>query len=390
MKIALLAFSALPRMGGAEVFSFNFIRHMINLGHEVHVYLPNNVYKEFMKLSPFDEIRVYRILYRDLFFINRLPVVLDLRLVLAQKINQYDVWQVVGVHPSAHCTRLLSRFVPVVVRAFGADVQKMTSINYGVRIDPKTERKISKTLKYMKRLVALTPSIAENYTELGVGAERIVEISNGIDLEQFSIDVDRNVLRRKLGVENDELLLLTTGRYHIKKGYEVIPEALRILLDKGIKIKWVVIGKKLQAIQHLIDKFAVKENLIIVDEISIDSLDRDTLLPCLELLKFYKSADLYVLPSLIEGMSNAMLEAFGADLPVITTDSPGCRDLIKDGHNGLLAEPDHPVSLAGKIESYVSDKDLQELLISNIISLKQQYDWKQVVLRYEELYKSLL
>lgn len=391
MKIAVLAFTALPRMGGAEIFTYNLIAQLTERGHEVHLYLPLSSYREFSKLHILKNIKVHPILFRELAFANRLPIVLNLRLLWCQIVHKYDVWQVVGAHPAAHCTRIVSRFAPVAVRAFGADIQKDESINYGFRLNGKVEDHISKTLPKMSRLVALTPSIADNFREFNIANDRIVEISNGINLARFKGDVDRKSVRNILGVADDEILILTTGRYHIKKGYEYIPEAVKRLVDKGHKVKWLIVGKQLDAINHLINKYEVDSYLMLKGEIGVEGeCEEEINVPSSGLINLYKSADLYVLPSLIEGMSNAMLEAMASGLPVITADAPGCRDLITHGFNGLLAEPKSSKSLFEQIDSYLCDEQLRSTMKKNIKNYIMNFDWKIIADKYEAMYRSLV
>lgn len=389
MKIALLAFSFLPKMGGAEIFTYNLLKYLKSKGNEVDLYLPRDVYKRFKKICC-QGVNAYPIFFKELAFVRRMPVVLNHRLLQYQRKNNYDMWQVVGVHPAAHITRKVSKDVPVVVRAFGADIQIEESINYGFRLRENLDSIIEKSLSSVAQVTALTPSLALDFKALGVPESKITLIPNGVDLKRFE-NTNVSNLRARFNINTNEKFILTTGRYHIKKGYEYIPEAIRILLDNGFQFKWVVVGKDLDKISKLVAKYDISENLILVDEIGIvEGQNYNQLeVPSDDLLSLYKSADFYVSPSLIEGMSNAMLEAMAAGLPVVTTDSPGCRDLVKNNMNGLLCEPKSGQDLASKIERLFNDESLQKLKKSTSEYIKN-HSWDIIGEKYLNLYKKLV
>jgi len=76
-----------------------------------------------------------------------------------------------------------------------------------------------------------------------------------------------------------------------------------------------------------------------------------------KLAAIYRTADVFVLPSRDEGMSNAMLEAMATGLPVICSDVPGIRDVISDGVNGLIVPPEHPPALLAALAQMIDDSE---------------------------------
>ena len=75
---------------------------------------------------------------------------------------------------------------------------------------------------------------------------------------------------------------------------------------------------------------------------------------------FLNSLDLFVLPSYREGLSRSLIEAGASGLPAVTTDVPGCRDVVEDGHNGLLVPPRDANALAEAIAYLVKDTELRQ------------------------------
>ena len=70
-------------------------------------------------------------------------------------------------------------------------------------------------------------------------------------------------------------------------------------------------------------------------------------------------ADIFCLPSYREGVPNALLEACACGLPIVTTNVPGCRDVVTDGLNGLLVPVRNAVALADALETLISNSDLR-------------------------------
>jgi glycosyltransferase involved in cell wall biosynthesis len=106
---------------------------------------------------------------------------------------------------------------------------------------------------------------------------------------------------------------------------------------------------------------------------------------------FLQCADLFVLPSATEGLSNALLEAMAAGLPVIASHVGGAPDLITHGHNGLLISPDHPANLAASIIALLNDSPQRERLGQQARQkVMHDYALPNVAQKLYDLYEQLL
>ena len=113
-------------------------------------------------------------------------------------------------------------------------------------------------------------------------------------------------------------------------------------------------------------------------------------MPGTPLVQLYKSADACAFPSLIETFAMINIEAMAADIPVISTDAPGCIETITDGVDGLIAIADDPIDLARKIEQLQSSGDLRAKLRANgRESVRNLFSWDVVGRQFEYLYFSL-
>lgn len=102
-----------------------------------------------------------------------------------------------------------------------------------------------------------------------------------------------------------------------------------------------------------------------------------------ELIGEYRKAWVYALPSSYEGFGVPAIEAMACGTAVVAVDSPGMREIIKSGHNGILCGPD---KLGDSILTVFENSKLRDGIINNGLEKAKEYDMKIIVERYEELY----
>ena len=222
-------------MGGAQIFAYNLIKSLTTLGHDVSLYLPNRAKQRYKNLNNTSSICVKSLFVRENFLANNFRIVISQRLKLAQLNNKYDLWQVIGAYPAGWVAKDLVKIVPVILRSHGDDIQKDPEIQYGIGLNPDIDKNIEMTLSKMTHLVALTKTVKSCYNEYGVLDRKITEIPNGVELSRFHQKVKKEQLRDKFGLKKTEKFILTVGRYHLKKGYEILPEVCSLLNKKNIE-----------------------------------------------------------------------------------------------------------------------------------------------------------
>jgi len=204
--------------------------------------------------------------------------------------------------------------------------------------------------------------------------------SVGIDTEEFNpkniAQVGIDSLQKELMVEN-KLVILMVARAIWHKGVKEFYEASK-LLDKHKKIQFILVGD--------------------IDEGNPSSANREFLhnsnVKWLghrdDVLELTALSDIYVLPSYREGVPRTLLEAASMAKPIVTTNTVGCREVVIDGYNGLIVPIKDSKELAKKIEVLIKHKDTRKIMGDNgrILAIKE-FDVKQVVKQYVELYKEL-
>ena len=131
--------------------------------------------------------------------------------------------------------------------------------------------------------------------------------------------------------------LLSTGRLHWKKGLEYALLAVRQLVDAGRSVVYDIIGAG-QEEERL--KFAVND-LGLAQHVRFAGRRSST-----EVRAALEQADIYLLPSLSEGISNAALEAMAMEVPLVTTTAGGLTDAVDDGIEGMIVAPRDPRAMA--------------------------------------------
>lgn len=105
-----------------------------------------------------------------------------------------------------------------------------------------------------------------------------------------------------------------------------------------------------------------------------------------EISSLYAEHEVFVLPSLMEGMPLVLLEAMASGMPVVTTESSGMTDLVEDSHDGLFVIPGDAVSLSGAIVRLCRDPELRLRLGNAAQEKMKRYTWKQAARRTEEVF----
>jgi glycosyltransferase involved in cell wall biosynthesis len=108
-----------------------------------------------------------------------------------------------------------------------------------------------------------------------------------------------------------------------------------------------------------------------------------------KLPEYYLDADLFVLPSLAEGMPNVVLEAMSSGLPIVATRVAGSEELVHEGKNGILVAPKDVDSLAQAVIRLINEPDLRERMGKRSKKLVHQYSWASVAEQYIELYQKI-
>jgi len=188
-------------------------------------------------------------------------------------------------------------------------------------------------------IVAISESIRHQLVTDGVPFSRIRLIYEGIDLEPYP-----EARTRSAGRPGRPTVLGTVAHLSPEKGQIHLVEAAALIPDVCSRMRFIIVGDG-----------ACRQQLE-------DGVQTRGLQPCFQFTGFqtetssyFQSFDIFVLPSLSEGLSSSILSAMASSLPVIATDVGGIPELVRSEVNGLLVPPADPAALARAMERLASD-----------------------------------
>lgn len=208
----------------------------------------------------------------------------------------------------------------------------------------KRRRKITQTIlaRLTNKLVVLSPTLKEYYCQLFRLPESKIEIiTNGVDLDRFRPLVNeswRKSKRAEIGLKTDDLVIGNVARLDPVKEHKSLISAIALLKDQIPTAILLIVGdgptrEHLKALTQSLGLESVVRFLGFRDDVA-------------DLLRIM---DVYVQPSLWEGVSNTILEAMATGLPVIATRVGGNPDLVIDAETGFLVPASQPAEIARRI-----------------------------------------
>lgn len=187
----------------------------------------------------------------------------------------------------------------------------------------------------------------------GVPEQKIVRVSNGVDINQFNLHsrVESGRVREELGVERGQPLLLFASMDFRRKGLGPLLQALTRCRTPDIKL--LVLGNgDVRTYGRMARQLGLDRNVIFAGRQSA-------------MARFYGAGDLFVLPTIYEPFPNVNLESMACGTPVLTSETAGGADIIRVGENGyLVAEPDAVQEMADCIDHYLALSDSARQVMS--------------------------
>ncbi|MEA1051478.1 glycosyltransferase [Lamprobacter modestohalophilus] len=222
--------------------------------------------------------------------------------------------------------------------------------------------------------------VLQELVDEGLPERKLFLLYNGIDTEAFRpCPVAREAARNALGLDPDAFVMSVVANLHPYKGHADLLRALA-LAHKQLALDWVL----LVAGRDQLGQRAVCENL--AAELGI-SAQVKFLGPRDDIAALLAASDLQVHPSHQEALPNSIIEAMAAELPVIATRVGGIPELIEDGVNGLLVEPQRPEALAAAIVQLSRAPDVRRAMGQcSGLKVREHFTLERSVERYQQLY----
>ena len=229
--------------------------------------------------------------------------------------------------------------------------------------------------------VALTSGERDDYLKLGVSKPRkLVTIHSGVNVEKFMKPIKSAAMKRSsLGVSSEDIVVGTVGWLLPIKGPGYLLNAMQPLLKKYPTVKLIYIGKG-----ELGPKLKMKaKNMGAADRVLFPGW-RDDIHAILPIF------DIFVLPSLNEGMGRVIVEAMAAGKPVVASHTGGIPDLVIEGETGFLVEPRDIIGLTQAIDQLIVNQELRQSMGERGKMRCYLFSEERMVAKIDYLYQNLL
>ncbi|MFP4979266.1 glycosyltransferase family 4 protein [Paenibacillus sp. CN-4] len=200
----------------------------------------------------------------------------------------------------------------------------------------------------------------------------------GIDTGKFkNVEIEKENVLKKLGVQNKKLLLLSVGELNANKNHEVVLKALKLLNDS--EIHYVICGEG-RLKDYLV---ALIKELGLQEQVHLLGFRKDIPDICL-------ISDIFIFPSKREGLGLAALEAMAAGLPIVTSNVHGIVDYSINGITGYSTNPKNVEGFANAIKLLATDSKLRNEMGHNNKERVEKYSLENVLNEMKTLYKDVI
>lgn len=196
----------------------------------------------------------------------------------------------------------------------------------------------------------------------------------GLDIEKYNdVNINRFLKRSDLGIPDDAIVLLSVGELNPNKNHETVIRALAKIDNPNIWYLICGVGQSGAHLENIAQKLGVEKRFKLL------GYRKDT-------PEIYKASDIFVFPSLREGLPVSLLEAMAAGMPVVCSNIRGNNDLIEDRKSGFLVKPQDYEGFANAIRMLIDSEKLKsDFSGSNLVNI-EKYSLDNVLSMVEKIY----
>lgn len=231
---------------------------------------------------------------------------------------------------------------------------------------------------FMHHIVAVSDQVRKYFIQnRHIPKHKISTIHYGVDLEHFN--KNNKSIRKEIGLNENDIVLAMVGHLSEVKGHKYLVEVLPSLISTYPNLHLIIAGDgpKRQILQKQIDNLGIQSHVHFLG-VRSDIAD----LMC--------SGDVFVLPSLYEGLPNVVLEAMASSVPIVASDVGGVSELVINEKTGFLFEAKNTAQLKESLEKLLTSKKRRKTMGRNCRTRIENYfsiDFE--IERFEDLYSRL-
>jgi len=265
--------------------------------------------------------------------------------------------------------------VPVVATAHRADVLDLPRRGAGLA------RQVRDTVEGVDAVMTVSRAIRAAAEAAGTPRRPVAVVPNGADTRVFH-PRDRAEARRRFGLPEDGPVVSYVGKLVPRKGVDTLVEAMGLLAREPGGAPLLVaagIGEMRPALEARARELGVDGRIRFLGKVGHD-----------EVAWVMAAGDVFVLPSLSEGLPTVACEALNCGVPVVATAVDGTPEIVRDGETGLLVPPGEAPALAAALGRVLHDGDLRARLAARALEVgRAEYTWAANAVRTAEVYAAV-
>jgi len=224
----------------------------------------------------------------------------------------------------------------------------------------------------------VSQSIAKEAEKYGADTNNITIINPAVEKKLLNYKADQTK-----HLDSNTLHIISVGRCHWIKGYTFALDAMAILKKEKIDFHYTIIagGRDQENILYQIHDLGLSECVTFINGLPHEET----------IIKLFES-DILLLPSLEEGISNAVLEAMALGVPVISTDCGGMKEVIRNSENGFIVPVRDSNSMVGAIQNFIhlDENNITKIIQNARETILQNHLLSHQIDRFKSLYRNIL
>jgi glycosyltransferase involved in cell wall biosynthesis len=264
------------------------------------------------------------------------------------------------------------RRIPIIATVHRAEIDKLGNPMFFLR---------KHTLGRFQRVIAVSDYTKSLALKAGVNENKICVIHNSCNEEIFCRK-DKALARINHKLPTEKKIILFVGNLIKIKGVYILIESIKILIRLIPDLLLLIVGQgeERQELELLATKSQLEDHIMFLGW-----------LPQKDLSEIYNAADVFVLPSMTEGHSVALLEAMAVGLPVVASKIGGNLETIEDAINGFLFETGRADKLAERLATIFTDTKLrQRMSAKSAKAYREKFSTKNQINNHLKIYESII
>jgi len=367
LNVLMICPEFIPKMGGAEIQAFNLSRSLLDKGVFVRV-LTRLSEKNWERIENIDGLQVERVDYLRVRFLSGIM----LNFVLAWKILiKYRLFDVYHFHIGGNYMVLPVLVLKMLKKPIVIKVSGWWELERGFLRRKGILPKIIRAIFFRSDvIIALSDEIKFQLLKYGFPLKHIISLPNGVNTQLFYPPNER--------AEHQNIVFI--GRLVAEKGVKILIQAIALLKDEFPNVFLDVIGDGYdrEELQNMTKDLKIEQSVCFLGKKN-------------KVYEFLNRANIYVQPSLHEGLPNSLIEAMACGLPVVVTNVGGMPDIVKDSLDGFVVEPSNVNSLANAIRKLLYNPTLRNKMgAAGRSKIEKYYSLEFITNNYITLYQQLL